>query len=181
MVCDREVVEATLAKYNAELYERFVDRVEAHKPVLAPDQIYLTDKEFTAGTERFPRLEIEELAVEKHASPPIFLSCQSTRRYHGSIRDLIVDLEKFRNAGEKVLFLFSNLGRAERVNDILKEYDIPSHLCLSEESDCGHRTFDPPGGGLPPFRASTCPPRVCGYFPASTSSTNPKSPPRHAD
>ena len=135
MVCDREVVEATLAKHNAELYERFVDRVEALKPVLAPEQIYLTDKEFTAATERFPRLELEELAVEKHASPPIFLSCQSTRRYHGSIRELIVDLEKFRNAGEKVLFLFSNLGRAERVHDILKEYDIPSHLCLSEESD----------------------------------------------
>jgi transcription-repair coupling factor (superfamily II helicase) len=135
MVCDREVIEATLAKHNAELYERYVDRVEALKPALAPDQIYLTDEEFSSRLERFPRLEIEELAVEKHPSPPIFLSCQTTRRYHGNVRELIVDLEKFREAGERVLFLFSNLGRAERVNDILKEYDVPSHLCRSDETD----------------------------------------------
>jgi transcription-repair coupling factor (superfamily II helicase) len=135
MVCDREVVEATLAKHNAELYERYVDRVEALKPVLAPDRIYLTDEEFSSHVERFPRLEIEELAVEKHPSPPIFLSCQSTRRYHGNIRELIADLKKFREAGDRVLFLFSNLGRAERVNDILKEYDVPSHLCRSDETD----------------------------------------------
>ena len=60
---EREVLENALAKQHAELYERFLDRVEAHKPVLAPEQIYVTADEFRASLDRFPRLEIEELNV----------------------------------------------------------------------------------------------------------------------
>ncbi|HYK91371.1 MAG TPA: transcription-repair coupling factor, partial [Acidobacteriota bacterium] len=61
--------------------------------------------------------------------PPLFLYSQPSRKYHGNIRELTGDIRKFRESGEKVLFLFSTLGRAERVNDILNEYDIPAHLC----------------------------------------------------
>jgi transcription-repair coupling factor (superfamily II helicase) len=132
---EREALENSLIRHQAELYERFVDRVEAHKAVLAPDQIYFTVEEFRSSLERFPRLEVEELSVENPESSPIYLSSQSTRKYHGNIRELIGDIEKFRNAGEKVAFIFSNLGRAERVNDILKEYEIPAHLCRSGEQE----------------------------------------------
>ncbi len=37
VLSDRGVLETMLARFHAELYERFVDRVEARKPVLAPD------------------------------------------------------------------------------------------------------------------------------------------------
>ena len=47
ITCDREVIENTIVKYHEELYDRFLDRIEAHKPVLAPEQIYLTGDEFT--------------------------------------------------------------------------------------------------------------------------------------
>jgi transcription-repair coupling factor (superfamily II helicase) len=130
---DREVLEEQLARFHAELYERYVDRIEAHKPVLSPDSIYMTDEQFKAGLERFPRLEIEELSVDRADEPSIFLSCQTTRKYHGNIREMIADVGKFRSAGERLVFLFSNLGRAERVFDILKEYDIPAHLCREGE------------------------------------------------
>ena len=60
---------------------------------------------------------------------------QSTRKYHGNIRELIGDLEKFRESGENIAFVLSNLGRAERMNDILKEYEIPAHLCRPGEQD----------------------------------------------
>jgi transcription-repair coupling factor (superfamily II helicase) len=132
---EREVLENTLAKYQEELYGRFVDRIEAHKPVLSPEQIYIAAEEFLTLLERFPRLEVEELSVADSESPPIYFSSQSTRKYHGNIREMIGDLEKFRNSGEKIAFVFSNLGRAERMNDILKEYEIPAHLCRSFEQD----------------------------------------------
>jgi transcription-repair coupling factor (superfamily II helicase) len=125
---EREVLETTLARHHAELYERFVDRVEAHKPVLSPDLIYVSADEFRSRLEQFPRLEVEELSVES-AESPIYLSSQSTRKYHGNIRELMSDLQKYRNANEKIAFILSNLGRAERLNDILKEYEIPAHLC----------------------------------------------------
>ena len=129
IILEREVLEGGLVKHHAELYERFLDRVEAHKPVLSPQQIYLTAEEFKDSIDRFPRLEIEELGAADPASSSIYLSSQSTRKYHGNIRELAGDLSKFRSQGEKVVFIFSNLGRAERMNDILKEYEIPAHLC----------------------------------------------------
>lgn len=135
IVLEREALETTLARHHAELYERFVDRMEAHKPVLAPEQIYVAADEFRALFERFPRLEIEELSVTAPESKSIYLSSQSTRQYHGNIRELIGDLQKFHESGERVVFILSNLGRAERMHDILKEYEIPSHLCRHGEQE----------------------------------------------
>jgi transcription-repair coupling factor (superfamily II helicase) len=134
IVLEREVIENSLAKHHAELYERFVDRVEAHKPVLSPEQIYVSAEEFRERLERFPRIEIEELSVANPESS-LYLASQSTRKYHGNIRELIGDLEKFRESGERIAFILSNLGRAERLNDILKEYELPAHLCRAGTED----------------------------------------------
>ncbi len=135
VLSDRETLEATLDKFHAELYERYVDRVEACKPVLAPEEIYVTADLFRAALDRFPHLQVDELSIERREeTPPLFLSSQRTRKYHGNIHELIADLQKFRGAGERFAFLFANLGRAERVHDILKEYEIPVHLCRSDEA-----------------------------------------------
>ncbi len=133
VVCERESAEAALDKHHAELYERFVDRIEAHKPVVAPDRIYLRTEELRAAIDLMPRIQVEELGIEGADIKPIYMSSQTTRRYHGNIREVIQDLRKFREGGERVVFLFSNLGRAERMNDILKEYESPAHLCRPDE------------------------------------------------
>ena len=133
-LCDRESAEATLEKFHSELYERFVDRIEAHKPVLAPEEIYLTADQFRAAVARFPLLQVEELRIgHGEADKPLYLASQTTRKYHGNIRELIGDLEKFRAAGEQIVFFVANLGRAERIRDILAEYAIPVHLCLGDD------------------------------------------------
>ncbi len=132
---EREIIENTLAKQHAELYERFLDRVEAHKPVLSPEQIYVTADEFRNALDRSPHLAVEELNISDADSSPIFFSTQSTRKYHGNIRELISDINKFHESGESVAFILSNLGRAERMNDILKEYEIPSHLCRTGDPE----------------------------------------------
>ena len=106
--------------------------------MLAPEEIYVTADQFRAALDRFPHLQVEELSIERREEiPPLFLSSQRTRKYHGNIRELIADLRKFREAGERVAFLFANLGRAERVRDILKEYEIPAHLCRGDEAAAG--------------------------------------------
>lgn len=142
---EREVLENTLAKHHADLYERFVDRVEAHKAVLSPEQIYMAADEFAAALTRFPRLEVEELGMEGAETPSIYLAAQSTRKYHGNIRDLIGDLTKFRDNGERIIFVLSNLGRAERIFDILKEYEIPAHLCRIGDAQAPAAQGFPPG------------------------------------
>lgn len=140
---EREVIESTLEKSRAEMYERFLDRVEARKPVLSPEQIYVSAEEFRDAIDRFPRIEVEELSVAQSDPSPIFFSSQSTRKYHGNIRELIGDLRKFREAGETVAFIVANLGRAERMNDILKEYEIPAHLCRAGEPEAAEAGLVP--------------------------------------
>ncbi len=132
---EREVLDNSLARHDSELYQRYLDRTEAQKPVLSPEQIYLPADEFSRLLNPFPRIEVEALSVAESESPAIYFASQSTRKYHGNIRELISDLKKFLDSGEKVAFVFSNLGRAERMNDILKEYEIPAHFCRAEENE----------------------------------------------
>ena len=131
-VVERENLETSLDKHNADLYERFVDRVEAQKAVLEPKLIYMETEEFRACLERFPRLEIEELNISKTDAEPVYFSSQPVRKYHGNIREMTGDIQKFREAGEKIVFVLSSSGRAERIRDILKEYEIPARLCVSD-------------------------------------------------
>jgi len=132
---EHEVIENSLDKHNSELYQRFVDRTEAQKPVLSPEQIYIPTDEFRKLLDPFPRIEVEELSVAESESSAIYFASQSTRKYHGNIRELIGDLKKFLDSGEKIALVFSNLGRAERMNDILKEYEIPAHFCRAGEKE----------------------------------------------
>jgi transcription-repair coupling factor (superfamily II helicase) len=137
VVCDREIVETTLARYHSELYARYVDRVEAQKPVLQPEQLYVSSEEFRSALNRLPCLEVDELGVDSTGGPQAYIAVQATRKYHGNIGQLMGDLNKFSATGEDVVLLFSNLGRAERVSDILREYEIPSHLCRDEADGNG--------------------------------------------
>jgi len=138
-----EAVRHALERHHAALYERFVDRTEAQKPVLAPERLSVAVDDFFAGLESFDRLELEELGVAGPEASRIYVSSQPTRRYHGNIRELIADIGKFRAAGETLAFVLSNLGRAERLHDILKEYDIPARLCRP-----GGEEPEAPGGGV---------------------------------
>jgi transcription-repair coupling factor (superfamily II helicase) len=131
--CDREPTEISLERYLEELFQRYVDRVEAHKPVLAPENIYLNVEEFRRRVDSLPRMEIEQLSVERTEAAPLHISCQSIRKYHGNMRDLVSDIGTHQEAGEKIVFLFSTLGRVERLHEILRDYEIESSVCLDEE------------------------------------------------
>ena len=132
-VVERENLGTYLDKHNANLYERFVDRMDAQKAVLEPRLLYMETEDFHARLERFPRVEIEELNISKTDVAPVYFSSQPVRKYHGNIRELIGDIQKFCDAGEKIVFVLSSSGRAERIRDILKEYEIPARLCVSDE------------------------------------------------
>ncbi len=145
-ILERDILEDSLARHHSELYQRFVDRTEAQKPAVSPEQIYIPIDEFRKLLDQFPRIEVAALSVAESESPAIYLASQTTRKYHGNIRELIGDLRKFLESGEKIAFVFSNLGRAERMNDILKEYEIPAHFCRAAEKDPIEDLR--PGGGI---------------------------------
>ena len=58
---------------------------------------------------------------------PIHIDCRTAplRKYHGDIASLARDLRQWLDAGVRLLFAQSSLGRAERLAEMLREYDLP--------------------------------------------------------
>ncbi|HZI88125.1 MAG TPA: transcription-repair coupling factor [Pyrinomonadaceae bacterium] len=71
-------------------------------------------------------------AVER--VPEVEWKTQSVMRYHGRLADLAADIEKGRENGTTTTFVMPSLGVAERIVDILAEYQIESRLSLGEEN-----------------------------------------------
>ncbi|MEP6568729.1 MAG: transcription-repair coupling factor [Acidobacteriota bacterium] len=67
-------------------------------------------------------------------APEVELKTQSTRKYHGRLASLATDLISARENGVTTLFVMPSLGVAERVVEILGEYEIDAQLSLSERS-----------------------------------------------
>ncbi|HWN10644.1 MAG TPA: transcription-repair coupling factor [Pyrinomonadaceae bacterium] len=67
-------------------------------------------------------------------APEVEWKTQSARKYHGRVADLADDLVTTGEAGTTSLFVMPSLGVAERVAEILAEYEIDARLTLLEDS-----------------------------------------------
>jgi transcription-repair coupling factor (superfamily II helicase) len=61
------------------------------------------------------------------------LKTQSTLKYHGRLTSLATDLNRARESGTSTVFVMPSLGVAERVTEILTEYEIDARLSLIDE------------------------------------------------
>ena len=59
---------------------------------------------------------------------------QSAMRYHGRIVDLVADVKTASEEDETVLFVMPSLGVAERITEILSEYQVEARLSLITET-----------------------------------------------
>jgi transcription-repair coupling factor (superfamily II helicase) len=59
---------------------------------------------------------------------------QSTMRYHGRIADLANEVKQSIEAGKTTLFVMPSLGIAERIAEILNEYNVESRLAFTGET-----------------------------------------------
>ena len=59
---------------------------------------------------------------------------QSTLRYHGRIADLTAEVTRSSEEAKTTLFVMPSLGNAERIVEILNEYDIETRLALTGET-----------------------------------------------
>jgi transcription-repair coupling factor (superfamily II helicase) len=66
--------------------------------------------------------------------PEVDWKTQSVMRYHGRLADLAADIARGRESGTKTMFVMPSLGVAERIVDILGEYQIDARLCLVGEN-----------------------------------------------
>jgi len=66
-------------------------------------------------------------------APEVEWKTQSTRKYHGRLANLAAELANARDGNTKTLLVMPSLGVAERVAEILAEYEIDSQLSLVEQ------------------------------------------------
>ncbi len=64
---------------------------------------------------------LDELAIEEAGSA---VACQTAQEFRSRIGDWIADLRQARQRGDTVLFLAESPGRAERVVEILRDYEV---------------------------------------------------------
>ncbi len=67
-------------------------------------------------------------------APEVEWKTQSARKYHGRLADLAADLASAREKDTTTLFVMPSLGVAERVAEILAEYEIDAQLSLAEQT-----------------------------------------------
>jgi transcription-repair coupling factor (superfamily II helicase) len=87
-----------------------------------------------------------QLGREREARRPAFVfpvvetafevewQAQSAMRYHGRIADLVADVKRAVEENKTMLFVMPSLGVAERIAEILSEYEIDARLALTGET-----------------------------------------------
>lgn len=106
-----------------------------------------------AETDQALALEVEAPAVQlgRSRAPrnPLFLfpagtgvseidwTSHSAMRYHGRLSDLATATRRAREEGSRMLFVMPSAGVAERVSEILDEYNVETELAMPGESPVG--------------------------------------------
>ena len=68
------------------------------------------------------------------------IDCESrpSRRFHGNLKELVQEVNRYLQQRAYLVFVQSTLGKAERLYDILKEYDLEAHpLFRAQKKDPG--------------------------------------------
>lgn len=102
-------------------------------PALPPNKFFLTYEEIEPDLERRKVIRLDELGTSV-LEPDSHIMCQTrpVRRYHGNMKELMADIREYSSHSARMIFVQSALGKAERLYDIFREYDIP---CLQDFGD----------------------------------------------
>ncbi len=122
VIDEPELVTEDYREYFRILTERHKQALESGGLALAPERLYLTPGEFDGALARYPSLALEQLA--SHASAHMVIG-QSAHRFHGRIREMAESVKQSFDAGRQVVLLGGTIGMAERLRDILHEYEVP--------------------------------------------------------
>lgn len=96
--------------------------IDSGRDVEPPPQLALTQAEIE---ERLaPAARLEALDLDEDDSGARRISCEPAVSFHGRLGDWVAAVRAGRDAGETQLFIASTAGRAERISELLEEYDL---------------------------------------------------------
>jgi transcription-repair coupling factor (superfamily II helicase) len=121
-------------KFLALMQHRFEQTVSSGSLALSPETLFLTPDEFAKPHPQHRRVHIEQLGAEELGSlSRFFIRSQPISKWHGRVKDMAEGIRTSFGKGNQVVLLASTLGMAERLRDLLHEYDVPFRLEFGEQ------------------------------------------------
>ncbi len=122
LVAEYEQVTEQAGKVRDQLESSYADATgRGHVAALPPDRAFVTWDELDRRTG--PAMRLEELAVDDDPNVR-HVRCAPAQEFRGRVQDWVADLRQARERGDTVLFVAGSNGLAERVVEILQEYEI---------------------------------------------------------
>jgi transcription-repair coupling factor (superfamily II helicase) len=168
VVVDEPVeVERAGAAFFEKVAERYEEAVEAGEVVLEPERLFVSGDGLRAALEAWQRLDLRvlgkaaasvdaEFEMDGGARPAFYfplpfdaddfhITSQSPPRYHGRVAELAAELRRATEARAPRLLVMPSHGVAERVVEMLGEYEVPARLAARFAAAAP----DAPVAGLP--------------------------------
>ena len=135
MVLDEpEILREEHARFLSLVEHRYDQTTAAGALALPPEALFVQPEEFAKPHPQHRRVHIEELGAEESENPSrFFVHSQPITKWHGRVKDMAEGVRASFAKGNQVVLLSSTLGMAERMRDLLHEYDIPFRLEFGEQ------------------------------------------------
>ncbi|MBI4481797.1 MAG: transcription-repair coupling factor [Acidobacteria bacterium] len=129
-VDEPELLQSQAHDFSLELHDRFVHKDEEGQMVLPPVELLhppdLLDHTWSSCT----TVEARELGVVEGlgAEGEHVFNSQPVRKFHGRIQEFVSEVRRSLQEGHTCFLLMGNVGKAERVVEILEEYEVPAQM-----------------------------------------------------
>src|SRR6185369_6248543 len=127
LVDEPELIQRDLTAW----WERIVDAHERSGVgnLVRPEELYLPPEDWKKRVATSAGADIEQLGITtSEGVEELSFVSQPTTRFHGSVPELLEEIQKLNAEHRRVLVAAGSLGELERMSEIFNEYNVPFRL-----------------------------------------------------
>jgi len=129
-----EVLRDEHEKFLNLMQHRYEQSISAGVVALPPEILFLTPEQIHKPYPQHRTILMEQLGTSGSENASRFhVSTQPVTRWHGRVKDMADGVRSSFAAGHQVILLADTIGMAERLRDLLHEYDIPFRVEFGEQ------------------------------------------------
>ncbi len=127
-------IEQWMNRHQMEFEELRQQRI----PAIEPQRLFVETTDLMDLLQKRKMIYLDQLGTyEAGSSVPVLCETSPARRYHGNIKKLTEDIRGLSRSGAATIFVQSTAGKAERLHDIFKQYDLPCIADFGEAREHG--------------------------------------------
>ncbi|HET7697503.1 MAG TPA: transcription-repair coupling factor [Vicinamibacterales bacterium] len=122
-VSEPDEVKAAFVRVREQIEHSYAEKIRKNEPAPEPDGIVVSWDAIAPLLESATALETLALGTEEQVR---HVATQPAMEFAGRVPDWVAELRAARQAGETVVFVAHSQGRAERVVEMLADYQVPA-------------------------------------------------------